>query len=97
MTGKSIELTAAGLSLSELEAVAEGLPLILVESVCQRVEKSHERLLRYLRENRRIYGVTTGYGPLADTLVGSDYSLDLQNNLVAHLSSGVGSGPGWLC
>ncbi|TGN39136.1 aromatic amino acid lyase [Marinobacter confluentis] len=91
VTGNRVELRSEGLSLADLEAVAHGLPLILSAEVCQRVEQSHERLARYLKENRRIYGVTTGYGPLADTLVGSDFSLDLQKNLIAHLSTGVGA------
>lgn len=90
MTGNSIQLTSEGLSLKDLEAISYGLPLILTAEVDERVQRSHERLSRYLRENRRIYGVTTGYGPLADTLVGSDYSRELQQNLVTHLSSGVG-------
>jgi tyrosine ammonia-lyase len=79
------------MSLSELEAVVHGLPLLLPDTVQQGVAQSHERLLRYLAENRRIYGVTTGYGPLADTLVGSDYAHQLQRNLIAHLSAGVGA------
>lgn len=91
MTGSCVELTPAGLSLNELEAVAYGLPLILNEVVNRQIESSHDRLSRYLKENRRIYGVTTGYGPLADTLVGSDYSGELQKNLIAHLSAGVGA------
>lgn len=91
MTGNRVELTPAGLSLDQLEAVAHGLPLLLTEAVDRQIESSHERLSRYLQENRRIYGVTTGYGPLANTLVGSDYSGALQRNLVAHLSAGVGA------
>jgi tyrosine ammonia-lyase len=88
--GNSVELTPVGLTLNELEAVAHELPLLLDEGVQRQVEQSHERLSRYLKENRRIYGVTTGYGPLANTLVGSDYSAELQRNLIAHLSAGVG-------
>lgn len=91
VTGRSVELTPEGLSLDDLEAVARGLPLLLSQSVEKRVSRSHERLQRYLNENRRIYGVTTGYGPLADTLVGRDYSDQLQKNLIAHLSAGVGA------
>lgn len=64
--------------------------MILSQVVERQIESSHERLSRYLRENRRIYGVTTGYGPLADTLVGRDHSEELQRNLIAHLSAGVG-------
>ena len=91
MTGNPIELTTCGLSLDELEAVAFGVPLVLSAQVDQRVQSSHQRLARYLDENRCIYGVTTGYGPLANTLVGRDHSLELQQNLVAHLSAGVGA------
>lgn len=91
MIGKCVELTTAGLSLNQLEAVAHGLPLLLTEAVERNIESSHDRLSRYLQENRRIFGVTTGYGPLADTLVGSDYSGALQRNLIAHLSAGVGA------
>lgn len=91
MTGNCVELAPAGLLLDQLEAVAYGLPLILGEAVNRKIQSSHERLARYLQENRRIYGVTTGYGPLADTLVGSDYSGELQRNLIAHLSAGVGA------
>jgi tyrosine ammonia-lyase len=91
VTGKWFELTPAGLSLDKLEDVAYGLPLILGEAVNRKIESSHDRLSRYLQENRRIYGVTTGYGPLADTLIGSNYSEELQRNLIAHLSAGVGA------
>lgn len=91
MTGNSVTLTAEGLSLNGLEAVAHGRPLFLAEEVLQRVDRSHERLSRYLRENRRIYGVTSGYGPLANTMVGRDHSQELQRNLIAHLSAGVGA------
>lgn len=91
MTGRSVELTGQGLSLTELETVSHGLTLVLSQEVGLRVKRSHQRLNRYLEENRRIYGVTTGYGPLADTLVGSDYSCELQRNLIAHLRAGVGA------
>ncbi|MFW5825018.1 MAG: HAL/PAL/TAL family ammonia-lyase [Marinobacter sp.] len=90
MTGECVSLTTGGLCLDGLEAVAHGLPLVLTDEVQQRVEQSHERLARYLQENRCIYGVTTGYGPLANTLVGRDHSAELQSNLIAHLSAGVG-------
>lgn len=77
-------------TLAQLEAVAGGHPCDLSETAMLRVNVSHRRLERYLDENRRIYGVTTGYGPLANTMVGRDHAEALQRNLVAHLSSGVG-------
>ena len=77
-------------ALPQLEAVAGGHHCELSETAMLRVNVSHRRLERYLDENRRIYGVTTGYGPLANTMVGRDHADALQRNLVAHLSSGVG-------
>lgn len=91
VTGRHVELGPEGMSLSELESTAHGLPLLLTEAVEQTIERSHDRLLRYVAENRRIYGVTTGYGPLANTMVGRDHSHQLQKNLIAHLSAGVGA------
>ncbi len=90
MTGNRIELCAEGMALDRLECLAHGGQLALSEQVQERVRGSHERLQRYLEEDRQIYGVTTGYGPLADTQVGSQYSAQLQHNLIAHLSAGVG-------
>ncbi|MFV8833366.1 histidine ammonia-lyase [Aquisalimonas sp.] len=79
-----------GLTHTDIDAIAHGEPLHLDEAVNGRVVASHERLQRYVTEQRRIYGVTTGYGPLADTLVGHAHSEQLQRNLIAHLSAGVG-------
>lgn len=90
MTGDAVLIDTGGLTLAQLEAVAQGHPLMLSPAVWARIKQSHQRLQRYLDEGRQIYGVTTGYGPLANTRVGSDFSEQLQNNLIAHLSAGVG-------
>lgn len=91
MTGeRGIKWQGGDATPEALERVALGTPLRLNEAAWSRVLKSHEQLTRFRSENRQIYGVTTGYGPLANTLVGSDHSEALQRNLVAHLSAGVG-------
>ena len=91
VTGNPITLDPGSVDLPQLEAVAHGSGCELSEPAMVRVNVSHRRLERYLDENRRIYGVTTGYGPLANTMVGRDHAQALQRNLVAHLSSGVGA------
>lgn len=83
-------LDTHGLTHHDIDAIAHGAPLALAPAVRERIIASHERLNRYVAEQRRIYGVTTGYGPLADTLVGQEHSEQLQRNLIAHLSAGVG-------
>lgn len=90
MTGDGIHWPGHGTTTEDVERIALGEALSLGENAWHRIGKSHERLSRYLEEQRLIYGVTTGYGPLADTLVGGDYSEALQRNLIAHLSAGVG-------
>ncbi|MEQ6885018.1 aromatic amino acid ammonia-lyase [Salicola sp. Rm-C-2C1-2] len=90
MTGKAIRWAGGDATTEAVEHVALGTPLLLEETAWHRIQESHQRLTRYQSENRLIYGVTTGYGPLANTLVGNDHSEALQRNLVAHLSAGVG-------
>lgn len=51
---------------------------------------SHSVLAKLIGERRRIYGATTGYGPLANTWLSPDHGAELQRNLVYHLASGVG-------
>lgn len=48
------------------------------------------RLHRAIAERRHIYGLTTGFGPLANRLVDPGDGVTLQQNLVHHLASGVG-------
>ena len=55
------------------------------------MREAHEFLHERIRSRQRIYGVTTGYGPLASTYVAPEHSALLQRNLVHHLCSGVGA------
>lgn len=55
-----------------------------------RVTAASDSLERMVTEQRRIYGVTTGYGPLACHHVLPEHAAELQRNLIYHLASGVG-------
>jgi len=55
-----------------------------------RMQAAHELLQRMVHERRRIYGVTTGYGPLASHPVTPEHAEELQRHLLYHLASGVG-------
>jgi tyrosine ammonia-lyase len=79
------------LTLEQLEAVALARQALwLSPAERQQVEKAHAFLLERIASRQRIYGVTTGYGPLASTYVAPEQSALLQQNLVYHLCSGVG-------
>lgn len=55
-----------------------------------RMTAARDQLDRLVSDERLVYGVTTGYGPLAATHVGPAKSADLQRNLVYMLASSVG-------
>lgn len=65
-------------------------PVQLGPAAAARMEASHALLTRMVAERRCIYGVTTGYGPLASHPVTPEHAALLQRHLVYHLCSGVG-------
>ena len=86
-----VELGAGELNPGDLARVVDGTAdLALPSQARQRVEASRARLEEAVRARQLIYGVTTGYGPLANRHISPDKSTELQRNLIYHLSSGVG-------
>lgn len=79
------------LALDDAVAIAEGRRgCALAPEAAARVAAARARLEACVAERRVVYGLTTGFGPLADRLVDpADIPL-LQENLVNHLASGVG-------
>ena len=79
------------LSLADAGRIARGeLAITLSEAAIARCRAAHDRLGRIIAEDRHVYGITTGFGPLANRLVGAEHGVMLQQNLVHHLASGVG-------
>jgi len=60
------------------------------DDAAARMQAAHALLARMVHERRRIYGVTTGYGPLASHPVTPEHAEELQRHLLYHLASGVG-------
>ena len=78
-------------TLQQLAAVSHGeRSLRLSSSAKARMQCSRKLLERAVQENRLIYGVTTGFGPLAGRYISPDQTEQLQRNLVSHLATGVG-------
>ncbi|MGZ8379142.1 MAG: aromatic amino acid lyase, partial [Gemmatirosa sp.] len=75
-----------------LHAVAAcGAPVTVGPAARARMAASSAYLARCVAERRLIYGVTTGYGPLARHHVGPEHAATLQRNLIYHLAAGVGA------
>ncbi len=54
------------------------------------VERSRAMLEEWLKDEKIVYGVTTGFGPLVSTLIPSKYQEELQANLIRSHSANVG-------
>ena len=81
------------LSSRDVDAIAhQRARLSLGEGARAAMNRSHALLDRLISERARIYGVTTGYGPLATTHVLPEQLEQLQRNLVYHLATGVPPG-----
>ena len=78
------------LSLSEFESVIFGNNKIeLSDAVLRRVKRSFNFLNEFSR-NKVIYGVNTGFGPMAQYRIKDEDRIQLQYNLIRSHSSGTG-------
>ncbi len=91
------ETTARRIDLGEevtprgLHDIAHGAgEAVLGQAARRRMAEAATVIDRMVAERRRVYGVTTGYGPLAGSYVAPEKGAALQRNLVYHLASGVG-------
>ncbi|MCC3749828.1 MAG: aromatic amino acid ammonia-lyase [Halorhodospira halophila] len=82
---------AGGLSAADIEGIGHGSSSATVLAAgWERLRAAEGYLQRLVDERRLVYGVTTGYGPLATSRIDPSASRTLQRNLVYHLCSGVG-------
>ncbi|MDX8348461.1 aromatic amino acid ammonia-lyase [Cognatiyoonia sp. IB215446] len=85
------------ISLPDAKLVIDGATKIALHpEALARCAASHARLQQVIAEDRHVYGLTTGFGPLANRLVDKIDGAALQQNLVYHLASGVGPEFDWL-
>ncbi|MEM9878222.1 MAG: aromatic amino acid ammonia-lyase, partial [Pseudomonadota bacterium] len=84
-------------TLGQAAAVASGRSTVhLTDAAHLAMAQSEAFLNDLIAQGRCIYGVTTGYGPLANNHIDPRCSDTLQRNLVYHLASGVGAPLPWL-
>lgn len=69
--------------------------LVLDPNAESRCALAYERLQSVIGRASHVYGITTGFGPLANRLVAPEDGALLQQNLVHHLATGVGPAFDW--
>ena len=94
--GNSSEIVTVGnrnLTIGEVASVARhGVQVRLTENhdVLQGVQASCDYISNAVETGQPIYGVTSGFGGMANVVISPEYAALLQNNLVWFLKSGAG-------
>ncbi len=86
-----IVLTGADLSIADVESVARGGRRVrLGDEARARMLEAREVVERLVAAGETVYGVTTGFGDLANTFIEPSQSARLQENLLLSHAVGVG-------
>ena len=86
-------LRGEGLTIADVVRVArEGRRVILTDEaeVRRRVDASCHYITKAATAGERIYGVTTGFGGMANVSVSTEEATELQSNLLWFLKAGAG-------
>ena len=87
----AVFLGMEGLTIEALVAVArQGAHARLSAAAEARIAAGRALVERWVREERRIYGVTTGFGALSDVAISGKDTRRLQENILMSHAAGVG-------
>jgi histidine ammonia-lyase len=88
---RTVNVTGDGLTIDDVVAVAHGAARVtLGADVPARMERSRAVVADAVEQGRIMYGVTTGFGALADTHIGRSDLERMQLSLVRSHAAGVG-------
>jgi len=88
---KGITLGADGMTLEDLVAVArKGAKVRLSKPAKKKISEARELVEQWVREERVVYGMTTGIGALSDVVISKKETRQLQQNLLMSHAAGVG-------
>jgi histidine ammonia-lyase len=91
-SGEPIVLTGADLTIGDVEAIARrGRTAILDDAARERMQESRDLIERLVAAGEVVYGVTTGFGALANRFIAPADAERLQENLLRSHAAGVGA------
>jgi len=80
-----------GMTLEELAAIArDNAPVDISADATVQLSKSSRLIAKWVAAEEKVYGVTTGFGNLADVSISRSDTRQLQRNLLMSHASGVG-------
>ncbi len=88
---KKIILGMDNMTLNDLIAIArEGYGVEISANSEKRILKSRRLIEKWVKEEKAVYGVTTGFGALSDVTISKSDTKILQKNILMSHSAGVG-------
>ena len=89
---KQIDLNGSNLSIQDIYTIVSNSNVLvrIGDEVFAVVQKSRE-FLEQEANNRIIYGVNTGFGPMASHIINHEQGLHLQENLIRSHAAGIGN------
>src|SRR5438552_1269620 len=78
------------LGLDDVVDVANGAQVGFPDEARTRVQRARDHVERVVSEGRTVYGVTTGFGALADVLIAPSEAAELQHRIVRSHATAVG-------
>ncbi len=91
MPHSPIIIDGNSLNLERIVQIGDGAPIAIPKSVKKHVDNS-ERLIRQVaKESKPVYGVNTGFGYFANTIISKKELKDLQLNMIKSHASGYGA------
>lgn len=85
LDGKNLTIEHIKDFLGNSESIVE-----ITESAYERVDASRKVVENIIREEKVVYGITTGFGLFCDVFISTDRVMELQTNLIRSHACGVG-------
>src|SRR5688572_9936367 len=88
----TLDLEGNALRLADVERIARSdqTTVRITADALRRVEAARAVVDRVIQENRVVYGISTGFGALAEVVIPPDRIHELQLNLIRSHAAGVG-------
>ncbi len=89
---KEIILDTDGMSLENLADIARrGAKVRLSNAAQERIVSTRKLIQKWIEEEKRVYGITTGFGALSDIAISKNDTRRLQENILMSHAAGVGN------
>lgn len=88
---EKIRINGNDLNLEQFIKVTREMAKVEIsEDAIKRVEESRALVDKFVKENKIVYGITTGFGNFSDVIINGEETKTLQRNLIISHSCGVG-------